>query len=379
MSGNSRGVGLSFILVLGAGWGIASSGCGGAPNARPDAAGAAGSSGGAGTTGGSNGVAGTSGGEAGTTMVLDASADEPSPSPADAGCGSMRLDRVAPDLLLLLDRSGSMMEQADGMLCPGGPDAASCVTKWDDFTKAVNQVVMETETSVRWGLKYFANNLQCAVTPGVAVDVGPMNASAIAASIAATTPAGRTPTRLALESAGEYLRGLTDPNPKSVLLATDGLPNCMPGNDTTVLDSMGAIAAVKALADSGVPVYVIGIGNIPDATQTLDAMAMAGGRPRAGSPAYYAAGNRTDLVDALRAIGTQSTPCTYALPSVPARPGDVAIKAANVTIPRDPTHAQGWDYDAGMKTIKLYGTWCAMDQMATLTNVEESGICPATN
>jgi hypothetical protein len=136
-------------------------------------------------------------------------------------------------------------------------------------------------------------------------------------------------------------------------------------------------ASADALAPpgSGIPVYVIGIGTDPVLVQNLQQMAMAGGRPRPGDPAYYPVESSADLVDALRAIGAQSAPCTYALPTVPLAPNDVVIKAANVVVPHDTTHAEGWDYDANATSIRLFGTWCTKDQAGALTNVEETAPC----
>jgi hypothetical protein len=188
--------------------------------------------------------------------------------------------------------------------------------------------------------------------------------------------AGRTPTRFAVASTGEYLNGLHDGNPKVVLLATDGLPTCTPGlPSSSVPDMPGTVAAIKAIADSGIPVYVIGIGNIATGTATLNEMATAGGRPRAADPAYYPVESRQTLVEALHTIGAQTGVCSYALPSVPSKPSDVIISTSGLVIPRDVAHAEGWDYDAAMNSIQLYGTWCAKDKMAALTGVLVTQLC----
>jgi hypothetical protein len=285
----------------------------------------------------------------------------------------VRLDRLAPDMLLLLDRSGSMANQEDDTRCPTGQP---CMSKWSETTMAINQVVKETEGNLRWGLKYFANNSTCGVTPGVAVAVGLNNAMAISDSIMATQPAGSTPTRLAVASAADYLMSLTDPNPKFLLLATDGEPNCAPGQAADADDIAGAIAAVKMLADAGIPVYVIGIGNVATLVSNLSMLAMAGGRPQQGLTAYYPVASSGDLADALRAIGAQSMPCTYALPFLPADLAHVSIQVAGTSIPRDHNRAEGWDYDDSLKTIQLYGTWCAKDQAHMLAGIDFIAGCP---
>ena len=140
--------------------------------------------------------------------------------------------KLPPDILIVLDASGSMNEDATNASCTGGCGANS---KWALLTPALNQVVMQTETEVNWGLKLFADtNNTCGVSPNmVAVPIGANSAAAIAAATAARTDANgnvtngsRTPTRSAEDAAVTYLRANTDPNPKFILMATDGQPNC---------------------------------------------------------------------------------------------------------------------------------------------------------
>jgi Mg-chelatase subunit ChlD len=359
-----RAVALAAGLVL--------VGCGGKNTFRMGAAGATGAA-------GAMGAAGAAGaGNVDAAAPTDAAPEQVALSDA-AACSPQTLERQAPDLLLLLDRSGSMTNQVDDSACPVGAfDAGACVRKWEEVTKAINQVVAETESSLHWGLKYFPNDVSCGIQPGVAVAAGAKSAASIAASIAVNAPmAGKTPTRVAVASAGEYLNGLHDGNPKVVLLATDGLPTCTPGAPSPSLqDVAGTVAAIKALADSGIPVYVIGIGTIAMGTMTLNEMAMAGGRPRAGDLAYYPVESSQTLVDALHAIGAQTGVCAYALPSVPTKPSDVVISTSGLVIPHDAAHAEGWDYDAMMNSIQLYGTWCAKDKTAALTTVVATERCP---
>jgi hypothetical protein len=270
-----------------------------------------------------------------------------------------------------------MTNQLDETQCPQ-PDAGTCVRKWDVVTETVREVVRDTQATLRWGLKYFPTDISCGVANTVAVPVGPSSADAIDTSIAATAPAGRTPTRAALQSADLYLENLADGSPRVLVLATDGLPNCAPGAaNTNADDSAAAIMAVEAVADLGIPVYVLGIGNVVVAAETLEMMAIAGGRPRpAGSPSYYPVDSRADLAAALRGIGDATAFCAYALPAAPANPADVAIVAAgDRAIPRDPTHAKGWDFEPGDKAIRLYGSWCSEDRAAKLAPLRVAQPC----
>jgi hypothetical protein len=179
-------------------------------------------------------------------------------------------------------------------------------------------------------------------------------------------------------SAGAYLGKLGDPNPKYVLLATDGEPNCQVGNPKQDFpDNEAAIASVKAVADQGFPVYVIGVATSGDVLDmTLRQMAKVGGRPRTDNPEYYPVSSREDLVTALGKIGGEITSCTFGLGSQPPDSTNVAVNADGKRVPRDVGHLDGWDYGPGMLSIQLYGSWCDKAKANMITNVQAIFGCP---
>jgi hypothetical protein len=257
-------------------------------------------------------------------------------------------NNLPPDLLIVLDRSGSMNEDSTGTTCMGGCGATS---KWSQMTAAINQVVANTETKVRWGLKFFASSGgggSCMVNATAEVPVGPMNAAAIAAAITATTPGSSTPTRAAETQAAAYLAAVTDPNPKYILLATDGLPNCMTGGGANATDEVAAIAAVSTVAAMGIPTFVIGVATSGStADGTLNMMAMNGGHPRAATPLYYPVATSMDLQLALADIqGMVALPCQFQLPGVPSNLG-----AVSVTVGGQVVQASDWMYGPGNRSI----------------------------
>jgi hypothetical protein len=336
-------------------------------------------SGGNGPDGGNHGIPGsgtTGSGFGGSTGSGTGSGGSRGPSVDGNNCGlqTIPIENIPPDLLIILDKSGSMGELADGTKCAAG---AACQSKWLDMTAAINQVVGQTQATIRWGLKYFANNDTCGVNDGAAVPVGPNNGMAIANSIAMTTPNGSTPTRLAETSGAAYLMGVTDPNPKYILLATDGLPNCAPRvRDTSQEDAMGAEQAVAAAAAAGIPTFVVGVGSIPDAATTLTQMAINGGRPQMAAPRYYPVSNTADLVSVLGTIGGQIASCTFALGQVPPDPSNIAVNADGKRVPKDTTHMNGWDYGTGMRSVELFGTWCDQIKSKAIKNVQAIFGCP---
>jgi hypothetical protein len=286
------------------------------------------------------------------------------------------LQPIPPDVLLVLDKSGSMNNMPDGTVCRGGCGANS---KWAQVTAAIEHVVATT-AAVDWGLKLFATpNNGCTVSAGVEVPVGPSNAAVITSVIASAQVGSRTPTRLAEAAGAAYLATLTDQRPKYLLLATDGLPNCDPANSsTTVDDSAGAEQAVATALAAGFPTFVIGIGNTMAET-TLNQLAIKGGVPQASAAtSFYQVGDTAGLVAALGKI-LGSVSCVFNLPA-PANSlestEDIAVLADGVVLPRDTSHANGWDYDNGTTQIQIFGPTCDGIMAAKVGTVGVQFICP---
>jgi hypothetical protein len=240
------------------------------------------------------------------------------------------------------------------------------------MTNALTATVTATQATINWGIELFPTDNACGVADGVAAPVAPNNASAVNDVIAANKPNGSTPTRLALEAGGRYLMGLSTPNPRYIVVATDGEPNCG-GQSGKDADDAATIMAVADIAAAGIPVYVIGVGTQGGGDATLSAMATAGGKPRAADPAYYPVTTSADLSAALAAIGGQVVSCTLPIQDPP-DPDNIAVDADGARVPHSAT--DGWDYGPSMKTIQLSGTWCANYQNGTIKDVQTIFGCP---
>jgi hypothetical protein len=330
-----------------------------------------GASSGAGNTTGLGNFGGTTSGQGGLTG-----------QGGNMQCGSYDRPsaKLPPDILIVLDASGSMNEDSTNTMCTSGCGANS---KWALLTPALNQVVMQTETTVNWGLKMFAdvNNNQCGVNNMAAVGVAPNSAAAIAAAIAARTDAAgnvtngsRTPTRAAENAAVTYLGGLTDPNPKFILMATDGQPNCPASGNTGNDDTPGAVAAVTAAATAGFPTFVVGISAPAGAANdALNMMADAGGYARMGDPRYYPVTSAAEFVAVLETLVSVASTCTFSIPPPPTNDGttsreDISVTGTNGPIPQDAVN--GWTYsDTTHTSITLNGTSCADVEAGRITNV----------
>jgi hypothetical protein len=308
-------------------------------------------------------------------------------------CGQTNVDVMPepPDILIVQDKSGSMEEQANGCCCGttgstmcsgnvncSGATDCGAMSKWAQVSAAMDTVVMATQASVNWGLIFFASDNMCGVGSQPNVQIAANNYTAISQAYANGTPGSFTPTEAAMNAAVAYMKTVTDTNPKYLLLATDGLPNCAPGNrnNMTADDSPGATTAVMNAAAAGFPTFVVGIGNTMGET-TLNGFATAGGEPQAGSAdgnLFYEVNSTADLVTALNKIVGIIASCTIPLTNVPANLSNVAVSAQDSTgktveVPQDPTN--GWSYtDATMKTIVLNGTSCSNLQSGSYSNFQ---------
>src|SRR5687768_13866381 len=151
-------------------------------------------------------------------------------APGDAGrrdttaCEEVEIavDETVVNVLILLDRSGSMYED-DGF--------GNVTDRWTPAVAAIETVTEEFAEGVRFGLMRFGSGEMC--DPGT-VDVVPAlgTAEPIAGALAgdpAEVTGGSTPTATALAVAGDALADL--PGANYVLLITDGAPNCNPELD----------------------------------------------------------------------------------------------------------------------------------------------------
>ncbi|MGA7742478.1 MAG: vWA domain-containing protein [Polyangia bacterium] len=288
--------------------------------------------------------------------------DNPTPTDVDGGnCGitTNSLTQQPADLLLVLDRSGSMNDDiASNSSCTGANAPANCTARWPTMTTALNQVLAASPAGVEWGLKFFTSpgGGNCTVNPGVEVAVGPNTAAQIQAAIAGTSPGSQTPTTAAINAAVAYYGTVTDGRSHFILLATDGQPNCDPGTTSTVSDASVADAAgaIATAYSAGIKTYVIGIG--PSAGN-LTSFAAAG-----GTTDFFPATSPDQLTAALSNIATAVASCVFNLGKVPPDPTNVVVEFngdSNLRAPYDPTQTNGWNYTSSADTsIQLYGSWC---------------------
>jgi hypothetical protein len=191
------------------------------------------------------------------------------------------------DVLLLLDRSGSMKEYA------------GLERKWEIAVAAVNSLVQTFSGQLNFGLMLFSHHpfiAHCS-KGAVNVDPGSSTGNTISSLLSGITPQGDTPLSLSLDEARTYLELNPTGNAQYVVLITDGKETCQETWENTP-----DLAAGKLLA-SGIKTYVVGFGAEVDPVSLSDT-AMAG-----GTGSYYQADDLSQLNQALKQIAGAISCC----------------------------------------------------------------------
>ena len=303
------------------------------------------------------------------------------PPTEDANCGLSTIDltRLPAEVLLVLDNSGTMISSK----MPSG------LTRWVEAMNAFDQVLPATDANLNWGLMLYPGPYTGSSSTGkctvgqVDVPVASSNGATVMAAYHARTlnDTNATPTTATINAAVAYLQQRTTANPKYIVLATDGEPNCGSPGDTSVTTQTrtAAVNAIAASKTAGIPVFVVGIctSNTTGST-TLDQMADAGGQALPTSPKYYSANSQADLVAAMGQISGKIASCLFTMTSAPPDPTNVAVKFSDGTLAlRDPTQTNGWEYtDSTNQKIQLFGPPCDSVMNGTYTDVKILFGCP---
>jgi hypothetical protein len=313
---------------------------------------------------------GPGGGDDDTGGSGDAAVTPPGDAMPDSSCGAQTEDIGVvnlgdpPDLLIVLDRSGSMTS-------PPITFPPTFTSKWDLMRDALDSVAVQKDQNIKFGLLEFPSDDNCSADANPEVGIALGAHAPIAGYFAGRSPNGNTPAHIALGSALSYYNTLT-PNPagRYVLFATDGVPNCSGGDPDTASDAE-TVAAVTSLYNAGIPTYVLGFGTFGLNTGVLNDAAVAGGEAKPGSTKFYEANNAADLAAALQAIsgGVIVPSCSYALQSPPPVPDNVTVTMNGMAVPRSTSHTTGWDYYPDAMTITFFGSYCDTIMSAANTSI----------
>lgn len=309
---------------------------------------------------------------------VDASTTDADTTPVDAAsCGaqSQMIGVVnlgdPPDLLVVLDRSGSMSS-------PPATFPPTFVSKWSSMKTSLTSVVGAKQQQIKFGLVEFPSDDNCAASATPKVDIALGAAPGFTSYFQSRSPNGNTPAHLGLAAALTYYNSIpVNSAGRYVLFATDGLPNCLGGVPDAASDAE-TVAAVTALKTAGIPTYVLGFGMFGGTAGVLNDAAVAGGKAKPGATKFYEATNAAELDMALQQIagGIIVPSCSFQLQSVPPDPNNVTVTINGVPVPRSPSHGDGWDYHPDAMTITFFGSYCAQIMNGASTDVSFLYGCP---
>jgi hypothetical protein len=361
------------LVALGAlGWGLwAAASC--SASSEPGSGGKLTGSGGATGTGLGGGATATGLGGDGVTLSGSGGGTGSGGAP-ECGRQDFNIAPVPVDMLLVLDRSASMEDDPSG--------GSSTPSKWEILVPALQQAITSTNTVISWGLKAFpegekAGSCTTASSPvHILVPIAPNNAATVSQAISGLTDHGDgTPTGDAINNAVAYLKTVPDQNAKYLLLATDGDPSCPSSNAAQL-----AVDAVTAAAAAGYKTFVIGVAAKASSIKNLNNLAVAGLEPVMSpdptASKFYLASDQATLVAALQSITGAAATCVLPLSSVPPAPDHVRVDVGGMTITKDPTNQNGWDYTGpDMMTIQLFGAACDQVKSSGVSTVQVTFGC----
>jgi hypothetical protein len=325
--------------------------------------------------------------------------------------GRFNFELATAQLMFVVDRSGSMAFSLDGQQPRNGSLPPGVLSRWDTLRDALFQTITPFDNQLAMGAKFFPEvnpggsapaDEACRTDVGVPIAPARGNVSQIINVFDTTDPNGGTPTAEALRLAAEYITG-TRGVARTMILATDGAPNCngdldqtrctctsvtgncatAPGGEFNCLDDTRSISAITDIFQTmKIPVFVIGIGSTerPEFLKVLDDMAVAGGRPRPTTPRHYNVQSGAELQSALTSISDSIAKCTYLTPSAPTDPNAITVEINGKSIPRDPTHMNGWDWvDQAFGELAFFGPACAAASGGTTTTATITGVVSCMN
>ena len=290
----------------------------------------------------------------------------------DCGGFAFELTRTEPNLMVLLDRSGSMSGDVSG----------TGLNRWEVATEAIFQVTTEFDADIRFGLTTYSSCIPGGCSAGTTeVGLAPNNAAAIQAFLDTTKGAGSLDGQgVGIDglirylcdsgrpetSTGVSLQGLVgDPSlqdetrPNAVLLLTDG------GESSECTGQINGPGGALALFSQDPPVRTFAVGMGGASLAQLEQIAIAGGTAEA-----YFADEPASLQQALGEIAGSVASCTFSLDEVPPDAAMIYVffDLDPAGVPNDGMN--GWTYDPVTNSITFHGTSCTALQDGSVVDVD---------
>lgn len=370
---------------------------------------------GSGTTSGSNVSSATSSGNGSTTTSGNSTTggastlEDRCPGITEGlscGAGSESSKPNPVNMLIVLDKSGSMDQQSNGQ------------QRWSAMKSALQSALTGAQDKINFGLELYPTPAiaggtidrlacgqagNCCEMPAdfnmnVPIGTGADAVNQIITELDATLPGGGTPTARALERALDYFTngaGAQLEGDKFVLLATDGGPNCnadltcggdlctynlddpsrdctaqsadnncCAGTGTGCVDRTNVTNRIENLANAGIPTFVVGIPGTEAYASYLNEFAVAGGRAvQGGAESYYRVDDVAQLASVFQEITVSLiSSCDITLPQATTVAPRIIIDCDEV--PRMAGAAGGsgtgenWTWASGSDQVTLVGDAC---------------------
>lgn len=320
---------------------------------------------------------------------------EDPPTGGSESCSEVKLTRtpVSPNVVLVLDKSGSMISDPSGYWDHDDDPMTPKVTRWSSLHGVVETIVTDFDDKINFGAHLYPsvsaiaayNEDACVVDSTINVAVAASNMTAILAGIPDASEdnlRGGTPVAAAMTVAFDHLKTLDPEVPRAVLLVTDGAANC--GEGETVPDLFEVYdESIHTIVDDAftlddIPTYVVGVGiedvtsaqvqeGNPDNTNSFDRLnelAADGGKPRSDpDEKFYNTNNQLELAAALDQIALDSLTCILPLDPAPLDPESTVVVLDSNVVPQveDCQTESGWVYvnpEGPFDAIRMCGSAC---------------------
>jgi hypothetical protein len=325
--------------------------------------------------------------------------DVPDGDMPDCGGDLIELSATPPNVMLVLDKSGSMTQHANDWDHDNDPNTPD-VSRWTSLYDTVDSLLTRYDDTVNFGTVLFPSadaqtsggaGLACLMEDEAEVPVAPNNRQAIVAAIPGRTAgtSGGTPARFGILNAVDHLTDITAEGSRAIVLVTDGEANCIPGEQdfSAEYDAELETAVESAYADNGIPTYVVGIdidddnlsGDDPRTLQeAMNDIAVVGGVPRDAAERFYNVTDHDALQAALDDIAARVS-CTVTLDEIPNDPDNVELTIDGQAFDQVDTctDGDGWRFttdQAPYNTIELCGDAC--DAFVAAGALQTRYMCP---
>lgn len=289
--------------------------------------------------------------------------------------GELTPEAAVPAVMLVVDRSGSMNFDFAGNSGGVFGNPLSGPRRWAVLKASLEATLTQFDEQVAFGMVQFPGDDSCGVSSSIDLLPKEGNAGEVMRRLD-RTPFGGTPTFEAVMAAGDQLSSVKG---QALVLITDGDPNCNTDLDpktcdctsplinfppecsesTACRDAERTTDGLRRLrTERDINTYVVGVGsNAPSVLQALDNMAIAGGVPRmGGARSFYDGATEGELREALDAISTRLTRCTWATGTRLGPEDLVEVRVGGEFVAQGPT---GWDWlDTTSGEFVLKGAWC---------------------